>query len=698
MEILRYLQPDNPIAWAIVTILQILFGVWMVLLGCWWRRLVIHKNQMRQSAEVRLLAEALRGIESNPGEGYESGSGQSSHSVIVNVELRESKFREFCEDRNIKEESLVARHLKPIFDAGCSQGRLEVSELIKYTTNELFKINGLLRSLLATFIVIGLLGTLFGLADSLSQLSPISPGVSVQSNEQISTGLTLLLIQLKSAFAPSIWGISFTIIGLFIFTLYLQLGCSPVRKALEHLTLTVWVPQLFPNTSQRLQETIQLSEEQIRKNLESIQTVAVFAQSIQNEIGGLNESFKAASKSLRLLEKSSTQINTFADKFVEGAKSLASFESELRALYQQMIDDSKAFHESVEGSIKDSEVFHNRAQEILDNQHKQLQVLLTALKTYEDAYIDSRTQIDSRLEEVLSAAKNAFDDIGNRNREMVEAIGNPLREELVENLGEIQNTLTVQLKSIKDRIGTFDVPIKTASENIAGSLETVVRRTESLTQELQREILKQNEEVQREILKQDEKNREQLKNLGEVNKQITSLLEELKRTREFQGAQSQTVSRDINSLAQNVASLGNSLASISQNFNLTGQSFQQLERLTSQYDRIAAELGILSQGLSGMKEKVGAIGSQVETSIQSLKTTIQRQPGRTVNKTIKTVVPGDHARSLKPGPASTGSVETRESPGKYETVSITREDAPATEDGKKTWIGRIADRLPFRRK
>jgi hypothetical protein len=88
-----------------------------------------------------------------------------------------------------------------------------------HTTSNLFKWNVPLSSVLAIFIVIGLLGTLFGLAGSLMELASAlqasAPGTDSMENSEKMT-------EMKGALAPSIWGIFFT--------------------------LTVWVPQLYRTT------------------------------------------------------------------------------------------------------------------------------------------------------------------------------------------------------------------------------------------------------------------------------------------------------------------------------------------------------------------------------------------------------------------------------------------------------------------
>src|SRR5258705_483725 len=103
----------------------------------------------------------------------------------------------------LKKDGPVALHLRAIFEAGWNESQLDVRALIQNTSNVFLRGNNLHRSLLSTFIVLGLLGTLFGLADALSSLDVLTKNGELNSAE-LNAGLKILLGSLKSAFAPSI--------------------------------------------------------------------------------------------------------------------------------------------------------------------------------------------------------------------------------------------------------------------------------------------------------------------------------------------------------------------------------------------------------------------------------------------------------------------------------------------------------------
>ena len=170
----EYLSPTSLIAITIVRILQYSFLFWFIGLLILGILLLVRYIQIKKNQSVLTLVEALN-------------KREDSDQILEPERI----FNKFCTDNRIDngypvikyikaiflngyldKGSSVTKHLKAIFLAGWNESRLEVGELINHTTSNLFRWNNLFRSVLAVFIVIGLLGTLFGLADSLVELSP----------------------------------------------------------------------------------------------------------------------------------------------------------------------------------------------------------------------------------------------------------------------------------------------------------------------------------------------------------------------------------------------------------------------------------------------------------------------------------------------------------------------------------------------
>ena len=257
----EYLSPANSIALVIVICLFCFFIAWLAGLITYWLRLSRKKGQIENNQDIQSLVTARQ----------ERDRGRDDNEAETDAN---PVFQGFCAERSLSENSFISKHLKAIFLAGWNESRLEVSELINHTTSNLFRWNSLLRSVLAIFIVIGLLGTLFGLTDSLVELSPAlkasaeaqtptengkasAPADANSGNSrQMTKALSDLMDDIKGAFAPSIAGVFFTVLGVILYGIFLRFACHPVKSTLEQSTLTIWVPQLYPTTSQKLIQTL----------------------------------------------------------------------------------------------------------------------------------------------------------------------------------------------------------------------------------------------------------------------------------------------------------------------------------------------------------------------------------------------------------------------------------------------------------
>src|SRR3569833_2892270 len=160
-SLLHYITADNPVARDVVYFLLALFAVWFGILAgailrdirCW-----------RQIARVRASEESL----------HRACASQAElpveHSVESRLRACES-FDRYLEEQRLPTRGVVAAHLRAIFDAGLHESRLDIGDLLRHTNAKLFRANTLLRALLSIFVILGLLGTLFGLADTLKALS-----------------------------------------------------------------------------------------------------------------------------------------------------------------------------------------------------------------------------------------------------------------------------------------------------------------------------------------------------------------------------------------------------------------------------------------------------------------------------------------------------------------------------------------------
>jgi uncharacterized phage infection (PIP) family protein YhgE len=451
---------------------------------------------------------------------HKAQSSEEAHAgLLPSVDSTSAKriFQDYLKEKSIEESDPIAMHLRTLFEAGIHATRLEISELLRHTSERLFSWNSFLRASLGLFIVFGLLGTLVGLAESLISFSqPLQTSTKAWSNDQVRLSITTLLMQLRGAFTPSIVGVALTIIGVLIFNLYLKFVCLPTQLLLDHLTISAWIPQLIPTTPQRFVETLERSEEQMRQSFMAAEKVADFAKEIQNESGEFNTNLKTSNKALKQLGEVGIILSGFAKTFADATTKLTSFQEELRSLYKESLSNSNTVRDNVSASLRDAQAFHSGISEHLHNQGTQLQVVVSSLKSYETSYVSRREQLDTALRELVAGVNQTLGQIESRNTELIEKFGSPLIEQLQRGFLSIENSLKVDLSLIHSQFDRLNAPMNEASVRIEGVVETFDKRTINLIEKLERDF------IQREDLV-----RQELKNLKDLSTKIVSLLVEI---------------------------------------------------------------------------------------------------------------------------------------------------------------------------
>lgn len=543
MDLRQYFTTQSAATNNVILILLSLFGLWLLLLTGSLIGNSTQLRKMRKCADIGILLEALK-ARNLRGHAVASGKGAARENSTEKTDFS-SLYGKFCLLKGLGQQNAVAQHIKAILKAGWDESRIDSGELIKHTYGVLMKTGGLLKGILSMFIVLGLLGTLLGLAGTLLNLQS---SLNHLSMEQVNSVVVKEVIQslqgmftlLSSAFYPSIWGVGFTILGVFLFNLYQRMICIPLKNTLSNLTLTVWIPGMLPTAPQRLQQTLQLSEEQIRRNYEAAEKVSEFTDAVKDDFKGFGRNIREANKGLASIAGTSEKFQGFSEQFHLSVTSLSSFQTEIQNLYKQMLEESSGFRNSVQDSIQTLSTFQNAVNSTFEMQNKQVGEMVDSLKSYQNAYMSNRKEMDRANISVLDAAAKAFEGIGERNRELVETLGNPL----VGKLGMMEETLRLQLMDLIDQFSRFDIPVRKAADKIEGSLESVVIRTETLTQELQREFLRQ-----------EGQNKEQMKNLEASNKQISEFVGKLAENSILQGEQTSRLVNAVSSLTGNVSDL-----------------------------------------------------------------------------------------------------------------------------------------------
>ncbi|KJU86359.1 MotA/TolQ/ExbB proton channel [Candidatus Magnetobacterium bavaricum] len=466
--LMAYMTPSNLVAMYVVRFLQLIFIAWVGYLCVSAARTTRERRAVFKLSTVDSLVRFRKEM-----------TFDEEHPV------HRERFTLFLKESAMPKDSIVAIHVGTIFDCGITGSQLDVNSLLNHTNYRLFSNNTILKNVLSVFIIVGLLGTLFGLADSLARLSPM---LGASDIEQIKGGITValkgLLNDLKNAFAPSIWGVLFTVIGVLIYGIHVNLFCTPLKVTLESATINTWLPKLYPTTTQELYRTLQKSEQHMRQNFQAAKKVAELADSIQDDTGKLKQNLERANKLLAPLNTSSEQIKAAADflndafckrleafsgDFTKSVAYLTSFQEEIRLLYDQIVSGS--------------ETFKGNLIEALGVQQREIHDIVLVIKAYETSFLQLREKINAQLLRFIDEATESATSVSKANRQVAQQNSEAIDKGFKEVLKRLE-ALDTPVKKAADKLGdTLKDAIDGLSQNIA-TFSTLVAHIPSLRQSL----------------------------------------------------------------------------------------------------------------------------------------------------------------------------------------------------------------------
>lgn len=384
---LDYVRPANPIAAAIVVALVALAAGWALRLAQSWFRL---RHASGIADRLIALTASLR-----PVVGDSEGTSAAYHRTLAGEEL--------------DAEHPIARHVEVIVVAGAGEARLDVGELLRHTEAELVGSDIPRRYVLGVFLIFGLLGTLFGLADTIAALVPRDSG-----DVYVRTNLSAVLRGLRTAFAPSICGVFLSIAATLGFAIYQRRAVQPLLQKLRGATVATWVPALYPTPSQRLLETTSQS-------LAAANKVAQFAAEVREDTGRLRSAIRgsvqatdgfrerigqvtglldAADRTLKQnLAALAEKVTTFSEELTDWTKA----NGEVRRLYAELVQQQRRQSEYMEGS-----------QALAAELHKEIQTLhqahTAALTELNATAADWGTKLDAQLRRQTEDMSKRFEN------------------------------------------------------------------------------------------------------------------------------------------------------------------------------------------------------------------------------------------------------------------------------------------------
>jgi len=427
-----YLWPQLPVAQAVIWLIASLFIIWLTGLVWTWgcirraERLINTLDRIVPRLRLTLLH---RSAEKLPIDETEKAKDR--------VQLAEAAFSQAVVGLAIPNAHPVLEHLRLIFVAGFLQAHLETGELLRQTQQRLLRPVPALRVLLSVFLIIGLLGTLFGVANAAAAF-PTGPAESMNIGK--------LLDGLRGAFAPSIVGVGCTIVASLLFAAFQYMSFSSFTSKLQHVTIHRWIPQLMPTTAQRLDEAAW-------ETLRAAEKVASFAVAIEKDDFRLKEAVtkaadlgsqiaaamsqmqSAVAASAGLVNKSLVDLDAMLHKFVEALSRWPSFETEIRTFYSTTRDAQQ----------KQTEVANR-----IETQVTRHAELVASQTTSLEKHLQSQEKrIGDILERIATSTSALYTPVA-AAASRIESTATRFEAETKGLLDELQKGIAKQLKAVED--------------------------------------------------------------------------------------------------------------------------------------------------------------------------------------------------------------------------------------------------------
>lgn len=400
---------------------------------------------------------------------------------------------------------VLFEHLRAIYDAGLKSSRLDADLLVKNSIDKIFTGIDFLRTSISLFLVIGILGTLAGLAISIGGFNGSNFAVMGQTSTTANE-LSNLFTNLRGAFAPSMWGVFFTITFVFFYAYFIQEGC--INRVTEKLTINTiknWLPVLYPTDFQR-------GDNSIVKLNATIQN----ADGINRGVTELQKNILSSNATLQELTRVAKTISDASDKFDKSSDKFM----EVKNLYDDIKKCNEEFNASLEKIVKSAEEariggyeeYTKKSQEnynlIRKDSATQIRLIQEEIKglsnnviTYFDQLSKTLEGNQKQLEGVLNELKaydsNVFKDMNSlRNNLDASVKGNAAAKESLDKLVfDIRNDLKQQLDKLGTNIGGLNKPlegtavqVKTMMENNLKVLNELKERYEESMQQAYKQV------------------------------------------------------------------------------------------------------------------------------------------------------------------------------------------------------------------
>ena len=509
-------------------------------------------------------------------------------------------------EARVSSRSIIYRRIDALLQIRDSGGQIDNEALADILTGKESRRASLANHILGILIILGLVGTLWGLITALIEVRPIVTGIEdFEELAEISKTLELIVGGMSTAFVTTITGL-LTSLGLGLFGLVFNRVQSFFRTALEEFVSR----EILPRFTQTPEASIDSAVKQLAECTDMLRfTTDENVAAMQNAI----QEFMRTSSGGYLEQQ---QILAF--KFDETAenllKSLAGI-NEYQVVITSAIDSFKDMTAQSRAEISGYQDALNQA---LEESVPRLEDESAALQAAIQAYQESQSEL---IDKLSTALQTQVQTVSERQQDTVRALMELVAEEREAShaaLREYQASQSEFLKKLSD-------DLLAEMQDITGQQQNVVQVLTQLTDNLMQLVTEEREASHAALREYQDSQSELLNNLSDallaeirgitgqqqnVTQVLTQLADELK-IRPAIEAQNQTFERIEEQLDINGQQFG---ASFQASEAIQRDILQAIQRLAGEL-QIGAAFDVQNQLLQRIADEL-QIGSALDTQNQ----------------------------------------------------------------------------------